>query len=145
MTTTAGSICLSVASGSPIVFTITSETVPSRKSRTKPECLRLRHTAKGGLDPDYDNDGFPDLFQNYLSNDSAKLFHNERDGTFHEVTHVIKESMDLSGDSHAGRGTMTTMGGWIFLRLAMTERRRTSSRACWESPIHGISTDSSAI
>jgi hypothetical protein len=34
---------------------------------------------------DYDNDGYPDLFVNHLHG-TAQLFHNNRDGTFTEVT-----------------------------------------------------------
>ncbi len=41
--------------------------------------------AKGCAWLDYDNDGYPDLFINNLSDD-ARLYHNERDGRFVEVT-----------------------------------------------------------
>ncbi len=41
--------------------------------------------AKGCSWLDYDNDGFPDLFVNNFSDD-ARLYHNERDGRFVEVT-----------------------------------------------------------
>jgi hypothetical protein len=41
---------------------------------------------------DYDRDGYPDLFLNHISG-PAKLFHNNRDGTFRDVT----ESMGISG------------------------------------------------
>ena len=34
---------------------------------------------------DYDNDGFPDLFINNLE-DTGRLYHNQRDGRFAEVT-----------------------------------------------------------
>ena len=34
---------------------------------------------------DYDNDGYPDLFCNYLTG-TGQLFHNNRDGTFTDVT-----------------------------------------------------------
>ncbi len=40
---------------------------------------------------DYDNDGYPDLFLNYLQHFSsaALLFHNNRDGTFENVTKAM--------------------------------------------------------
>jgi hypothetical protein len=41
--------------------------------------------AKGCSWLDYDNDAFPDLFVNNLSDD-ARLYHNNRDGHFEEVT-----------------------------------------------------------
>jgi hypothetical protein len=41
--------------------------------------------AKGCSWLDYDNDGFPDLFVNNLFDD-ARLYHNNRDGRFDEVT-----------------------------------------------------------
>jgi hypothetical protein len=41
---------------------------------------------KGAAWIDYDNDGFPDLFLNHLSLEGARLFHNNRDGTFGDVT-----------------------------------------------------------
>jgi hypothetical protein len=40
---------------------------------------------KGAAWIDYDNDGYPDLFINNL-NGSGQLYHNNRDGTFREVT-----------------------------------------------------------
>ncbi len=40
---------------------------------------------KGANWIDYDNDDYPDLFVNYLQGD-ARLFHNNRDGTFRDVT-----------------------------------------------------------
>lgn len=43
--------------------------------------------AKGAAWIDYDNDGFEDLFVNYLvRQDGAQLFHNKGDGTFEDVT-----------------------------------------------------------
>jgi hypothetical protein len=41
---------------------------------------------KGANWLDYDNDGWPDLFLNHLSNVGAKLYRNRRDGTFENVT-----------------------------------------------------------
>ncbi|MBI3411236.1 MAG: CRTAC1 family protein [Planctomycetes bacterium] len=49
-------------------------------------------TCKGAAWIDYDNDGYPDLFLNYLGG-SAQLFHNNRDGTFSDVT----EQMGING------------------------------------------------
>jgi hypothetical protein len=51
-----------------------------------------RSHCKGAAWIDYDNDGFPDLFVNYLQ-DEAQLFHNNRDGTFTDVT----EEMGIHG------------------------------------------------
>ena len=44
---------------------------------------------------DYDNDGFPDLFLNNM-NETARLYHNDRDGHFTEVT----QSMDIDGPTN---------------------------------------------
>jgi hypothetical protein len=47
---------------------------------------------KGAVWLDYDNDGYPDLFVNYLES-TPHLFHNNRDGTFTDVT----EEMGIRG------------------------------------------------
>ena len=44
---------------------------------------------KGAAWIDYDNDGYPDLFLNHLSPEGARLFHNNRDGTFGDVTRSL--------------------------------------------------------
>ncbi len=49
-------------------------------------------TGKGAAWIDYDNDGYPDLFLNNLTG-PAQLFHNNRNGTFTEVT----EAMGIKG------------------------------------------------
>src|SRR5262249_44815374 len=52
-------------------------------------------TCKGAAWIDFDNDGYPDLFLNNL-NGPAQLFHNNRDGTFTDVT----ASMGIAGPNH---------------------------------------------
>jgi hypothetical protein len=44
---------------------------------------------------DYDNDGYPDLFLNHLQG-TGQLYHNNRDGTFSDVT----RSMGIDGPRH---------------------------------------------
>jgi hypothetical protein len=81
------------------------ETEPSRlyrnlgngtfKNVTRPAgVFQDRGNAKGVNWIDYDNDGYQDLFVNYLSMETAaQLFHNDRDGTFHDVS----TSMGIDG------------------------------------------------
>jgi hypothetical protein len=48
--------------------------------------IHVSPNCKGSAWIDYDNDGHPDLFLNYLSSETrTQLFHNNRDGTFEDV------------------------------------------------------------
>jgi len=53
---------------------------------------------------DYDNDGWQDIF---IANDSMAnfLFHNNRDGTFHEVGYLAGVAVSADGLPEAGMGT----------------------------------------
>ncbi len=53
---------------------------------------------------DYDNDGWQDIF---IANDSMAnfLFHNNRDGTFHEVAYLSGVAVSADGLAEAGMGT----------------------------------------
>jgi hypothetical protein len=53
---------------------------------------------------DYDNDGWQDIF---IANDHMPnfLFHNNRDGTFHEVGYVAGVAVSSDGQFEAGMGT----------------------------------------
>jgi hypothetical protein len=54
--------------------------------------------AKGAAWIDFDNDGYPDLFVNYLES-TPQLFHNNRDGTFSDVTSAMGIDGPRSGFS----------------------------------------------
>ena len=72
---------------------------------------------------DYDNDDYPDLFINYLQGD-ARLYHNNRDGTFSDVT----KSTGINGpklDFPAGPGTTTMTAGSTSSPPATTIRSAT--------------------
>ena len=71
----------------------TEATAPSRKSRARPACRATADAfCKGATWIDYDNDDYPDLFVDNL-NGTAQLYHNNRNGTFTDVT----ESMGIDG------------------------------------------------
>jgi hypothetical protein len=55
-------------------------------------------TCKGAAWIDYDNDGWPDLFVTYLQS-TPQLFHNNRDGTFTDVTDAMGITGPKSGFS----------------------------------------------
>jgi hypothetical protein len=52
------------------------------------ELARRASCCKGATWIDYDNDDFPDLFLNFRRGDAA-LFHNDRDGTFTDVSQSL--------------------------------------------------------
>jgi len=59
-----------------------------------------RRHCKGSAWLDYDNDGFPDLFLDYLeSPEGSQLFHNDRDGTFTDVTREMHINGPIMGFS----------------------------------------------
>jgi hypothetical protein len=86
---------------------ICCERQPNRLYHNKGDGTFEDVTAKAGLQAsgqfckgcawiDYDNDGYPDLFVNNL-NGSAKLYHNNRDGTFSDVTSAMGIDGPLAG------------------------------------------------
>jgi enediyne biosynthesis protein E4 len=61
------------------------------------------HYALGVLTFDYDNDGWPDI---YVACDSAAsiLYHNQRDGTFHDAGVASGVAYNEDGEAQAGMG-----------------------------------------
>ena len=93
--------------------------------------------AKGCTWLDYDNDGFPDLFVNNLE-DTGRLYHNERDGRFTEVT----LEMEINGpvEGFACWAWDFDNDGWLDIFAASAKR---DLSACVKSMIgepHGLST-----
>ena len=80
---------------STTTFIATGATARSRKSPQGRCARRARTLCKGCTWIDYDNDGYPDLFLNNLEAD-ARLYHNNRHGTFTEET----ISMNIGGPVH---------------------------------------------
>lgn len=58
-----------------------------------------RVDCKGSAWIDYDNDGFQDLFLDYLTAEGSELYHNNRNGTFNEVTAPMGMNGPLFGFS----------------------------------------------
>ena len=91
--------------------------------------------AKGVAWVDHDNDGYPDLFVNYLlPEEAAQLFQNNRNGTFTDVTSELGSAGHLRG-SRAGPGTMTMTAGSTSSPPAMSDNWAKSSRVCRGSRI----------
>ena len=77
----------------PTACITTAETGPSRKSAPRPASQGdARSFCKGANWIDFDNDDYPDLFVDNLKGD-ARLYHNNRNGTFTDVT----KSMGIDG------------------------------------------------
>ncbi len=57
----------------------------------------------GSVAADYDDDGYPDIF---IANDGAAntLFHNNRDGTFKNVSLRAGVALDINGAAHSNMG-----------------------------------------
>jgi hypothetical protein len=122
---------------------ICNETGPNRLYRNKgdgtfaevagPAGVRAKEKfCKAAVWIDYDNDGYPDLFVNYLES-TPQLFHNNRDGTFTDVT----AAMGITGPrgaSPAGPSITITTAGWTCSPPATIARLTTSSPTCWACP-----------
>jgi hypothetical protein len=88
---------------------ICSENGPNRLYRNRGDGTFEEVAAKAGVQGkggickgaawlDYDNDGYPDLFLNYLDS-TPQLFHNNRDGTFTDVTFYMGITGPMTGFS----------------------------------------------
>ena len=90
---TAGWMSSSSARTTPTGCIATAETGPSRKSPPRQVSQGDgQFLCKGANWIDFDNDDYPDLFVDYLKGD-AHLYHNDRNGTFTDVT----KSMGIDG------------------------------------------------
>ena len=85
MITTAGSTSSWRVKSSPIGCITIAATARSRTSRRGPVSPERSRNFKGCTWVDHDNDRYPDLFVSSLSG-VARLFHNNRDGSFADVT-----------------------------------------------------------
>ena len=96
-TTTAGSTCSSPASASPTTCIATGATAPSRKSPPRPaSSRRTSRVIRGPPGSTSTTTATRTCFSTAL-NGNARLYHNNRDGTFSDVT----TSLGIDGP-HAG-------------------------------------------
>ncbi len=102
-----------------------------------------KRCCKGCTWIDFDNDGYSDLFLDNLS-DTGRLYRNNRDGTFAEVTSHVGIDGPTRG-FHAGLGITTTTAGWISSPRVTTDRSPAWSRGCSASHMVGIPTGSFEI
>ena len=90
---------------------------------------------KGAAWIDYDNDNYPDLFQNHLDGSHRPIVFTQqpRRHIFSERHPVLSRNLmdPLDWILRAGHGTTTMTAGRTFSRPPMTERSQMSSRGCW--------------
>ena len=93
--------------------------------------------AKGCTWIDYDNDGYPDLFINHLEDD-GRLYHNERDGRFTEVT--LEMGIDGPSAGFACWAWDYDNDGWLDIFAASASRDLSAVVKCMIGEPHGFAT-----